>query len=176
MNHSLLCMCNYSFSRKKVVADQSEHWKMLTQQWHILVAAGRLYESEEKNTTLMSTKFKKATSNCKCNVTACAEKCDCPDGFKYQLLKWHGESLSLSLSLSLCQSLTSPSLFFILSGVLMSLAFIFFIPTGAIISRYYKMVFVSSWFKVCTCTCTNINLHVKYTCTCTCLHDHVTVM
>ena len=34
----------------------------------------------------------------------------------------------------------------------MSVAFIFFIPTGALLSRYYKMVFSSSWLKVCSHT------------------------
>ena len=83
----------YSFSRKKTISDHSEEWRSLSQQWHILVAAGQLYTpdtSEGQNVTLMRKHFKKAASNCKCNVTLCSEQCDCPDGFKYQLVKLHG--------------------------------------------------------------------------------------
>ena len=34
-------------------------------------------------------------------------------------------------------------------GVVMALVFVFVLPTGALVSRYYKAVF-SAWFKVCT--------------------------
>ena len=41
-------------------------------------------------------------------------------------------------------SFSSPS-----QGVVMALVFVFVLPTGALVSRYYKAVF-SAWFKVCT--------------------------
>ena len=110
-----------SFSRKKSISDGLLKWKSLSDSWHILVATGML--DSEVDDASNTTKFKmlqhtkKAASNCKCNVSSCAEKCDCPDGFRYQLLKLHGEcecgwererlSLSLSLSLSLLPPLNS---------------------------------------------------------------------
>ncbi len=30
----------------------------------------------------------------------------------------------------------------------MTIAFVFFMPVGALVSRYYRIVFVRSWFKV----------------------------
>ena len=40
-------------------------------------------------------------------------------------------------------------LFFPSPGVVMALVFVFVLPTGALVSRYYKAVF-SAWFKVPT--------------------------
>ena len=60
----------------------------------------------------------------------------------------------------------------------MTIAFVFFLPTGALISRYYKIVFADSWFRVSvdqhhymTCdTCRiftqELNCHYKKTLTC----------
>ncbi len=77
-------------------------WKSLNKSWHILVATGMLEKVASSNSTKMIQHTKKAASTCKCNVSLCTEKCDCPDGFRYQLLKLHGECggdklLSLSL-------------------------------------------------------------------------------
>jgi hypothetical protein len=81
-----------SFSRKKSISDE---WKSLSDSWHILVATGVLEKVREDNTTKLKilAHSKKAASTCKCNVSLCTEKCDCPDGFRYQLLKLHGEIL-----------------------------------------------------------------------------------
>ena len=69
-------------------------WKSLSDSWHILVATGMLEKEVGINATKlkMLAHTKKAASTCKCNVSLCTEMCDCPDGFRYQLLKLHGES------------------------------------------------------------------------------------
>ena len=38
-------------------------------------------------------------------------------------------------------------------GVIMCVTFIFFIPAGALLARYYKMAFINTWFKVSVCVC-----------------------
>ena len=71
------------------------------------MATGRLLMITDENQTkyVMQEHSKKVASGCKCNVTSCTDECDCPDGFRYQLVKLHGQCNGLHSHYEITRSL-----------------------------------------------------------------------
>ena len=75
-------------------------------------------------------------TECNCNLTDCMQTCLCINHFRELLLKLHGKYKYDTV------------IFVFLLGSVMIIAFVFVLPTAALIARHYRQVFHENWFKV----------------------------